>query len=153
MQSTYVTTTSQAVLIDTPSACHQLCKHTSLGFHDKKSSWGRHGAYLGPTGSRWAPCGPREPCYLGCFAMFGMNQIRFMRPPVSILFDDSSCVLQVNMSSIIVFVKNNQSDLYVYLLNSPMHTIFITFIAEANVGLHGSSHTIGCMAKQIAHVC
>ena len=24
-----------------------------------------HGAYLGPTGTMWAPCGPREPCYLG----------------------------------------------------------------------------------------
>ena len=27
--------------------------------------WGQHGAHLGPTGPRWAPCGPREPCYLG----------------------------------------------------------------------------------------
>ena len=25
---------------------------------------GPHVAYLGPTGPRWAPCGPREPCYL-----------------------------------------------------------------------------------------
>ena len=31
----------------------------------KQSSWGQHGAYLGPTGPRWAPCRPCEPCYLG----------------------------------------------------------------------------------------
>ena len=24
-------------------------------------------AYLGPTGPRWAPCWPHEPCSLGCF--------------------------------------------------------------------------------------
>ena len=30
-----------------------------------QGSWGQHGAYLGPTWPRWAPCGPREPCYLG----------------------------------------------------------------------------------------
>ena len=29
------------------------------------SSWGQHGAQLGPTGPRWAPCGPHEPCSLG----------------------------------------------------------------------------------------
>ena len=26
---------------------------------------GQHGAQLGPTGPRWAPCWPHEPCYLG----------------------------------------------------------------------------------------
>ena len=28
-------------------------------------SWGLHGAHLGPTGPRWAPCWPHEPCYQG----------------------------------------------------------------------------------------
>ena len=27
--------------------------------------WGQHGAHLGPTGPRWAPCWPHEICYLG----------------------------------------------------------------------------------------
>ena len=27
--------------------------------------WGQHGAQLGPTGPRWAPCWPHEPCSLG----------------------------------------------------------------------------------------
>ena len=31
----------------------------------KQGSWGQHGVHLGPTGPRWAPCGPHEPCSLG----------------------------------------------------------------------------------------
>ena len=31
----------------------------------KQSSWGPHGAHLGPVGPRWAPCWPHEPCYRG----------------------------------------------------------------------------------------
>ena len=30
-----------------------------------ESSWGQHGAHLGPIGPRWAPCWPHEVCYLG----------------------------------------------------------------------------------------
>ena len=29
--------------------------------------WGQHGAHLGTTGPRWAPCWPHEPCSLGMF--------------------------------------------------------------------------------------
>ena len=28
-----------------------------------KGPWGPHGTHLGPTGPRWAPCWPHEPCY------------------------------------------------------------------------------------------
>ena len=31
----------------------------------KQGSWGQLGAHPGPTGPRWAPCWPHEPCYLG----------------------------------------------------------------------------------------
>ena len=30
-----------------------------------QGSWGQHGAHLGPTGPRWAPCWSHELCYLG----------------------------------------------------------------------------------------
>ena len=30
-----------------------------------QGSLGLHGAHLGPTGPRWAPCWPNEPCYQG----------------------------------------------------------------------------------------
>ena len=30
----------------------------------QQGSCGKHGAHLGPTGPRWAPCWPHEPCYL-----------------------------------------------------------------------------------------
>ena len=29
----------------------------------EQSSWGQHGAHLGPVGPRWAPCWPHEPWY------------------------------------------------------------------------------------------
>ena len=32
-----------------------------------QSSWSRHGAHLGPVGSRWASCWPHEPCYQGIY--------------------------------------------------------------------------------------
>ena len=34
-------------------------------WHRWQSSWGQHGAHLGPDGPRWAPCWPHEPCYQG----------------------------------------------------------------------------------------
>ena len=48
----------------------------------KQDSWGQHGAYLGPTGPRWAPCRSHEPCYLGWFGETGarweMGQVGHM---------------------------------------------------------------------------
>ena len=32
---------------------------------------GQHGAHLGPTGPRWAPCWPHELCYLGLWTWTG----------------------------------------------------------------------------------
>ena len=40
----------------------------------KQSSWGQHGAHLGPTGPKWAPCWPKEPCYLGWWTLFKRSQ-------------------------------------------------------------------------------
>ena len=34
---------------------------------------GLHGAHLGPTWSRWAPCWPREPCYQGIDCSYVLN--------------------------------------------------------------------------------
>ena len=42
-----------------------------------QSSWGQHGAHLGPVGPRWAPCWPHESCYQGCCLLVGSN------PPMS----------------------------------------------------------------------
>ena len=35
--------------------------------------WGQHGAHLGPTGPRWAPCWPYEPRYLGIVLAINFN--------------------------------------------------------------------------------
>ena len=36
----------------------------------QQSSWGQHGAHLGPVGPRWAPCWSHEPCKQGSFPWF-----------------------------------------------------------------------------------
>ena len=40
-----------------------------------QSSWGQHGAHLGPVGPRWAPCWLHEPCYQDMFTS-GIDLIR-----------------------------------------------------------------------------
>ena len=42
-----------------------LKKNNHVTLPWEQGFWGQHGAHLGPTGPRWAPCWPREPCYLG----------------------------------------------------------------------------------------
>ena len=37
--------------------------------------WDQHGAHTGPTGPRWAPCWPHEPCYLGCYGRLHYNRL------------------------------------------------------------------------------
>ena len=37
----------------------------------QQSSWGQHGAHLGPVGPIWAPCWPHQLCYQGCDKPFG----------------------------------------------------------------------------------
>ena len=47
-------------------ACHSVLAHAPLLLNIPwwQGSWGQHGAHLGPTGPRWAPCWPHGPCYL-----------------------------------------------------------------------------------------
>ena len=40
-----------------------------------QSSWGQHGAHLGPVSPRWAPCWPHEPCYQGCITLTSVDTI------------------------------------------------------------------------------
>ena len=40
------------------------------------SSWGQHGAHLGPVGPRWAPCWPHEPCYHGIYVEMAVLPFR-----------------------------------------------------------------------------
>ena len=48
--------------------CTQPCNiaiHASGNTTLIARSWRQHGAHLGPTGPRWAPCWPHELCHLG----------------------------------------------------------------------------------------
>ena len=41
----------------------------------EQGSWGLHGAHLGPTAPRWAPCWPYESCYLGSHMLLMPEEI------------------------------------------------------------------------------
>ena len=51
---------------DCPSARAVTSKHAgTLIARFMGPTWDLHGTHLGPTGPRWAPCWPHEPCYQG----------------------------------------------------------------------------------------
>ena len=52
----------------TTNSCAYFVGCTLLGraiYSLIEGSWGQHGAHLGPTGPKWAPCWPHEPCCKG----------------------------------------------------------------------------------------
>ena len=64
----------------------------------KQSSWGQHGAHLGPTGPRWAPCWPNEPCYLGSFTRGSPHEVPVMHS-FDVLFA-VSLIMLLNQQSV-----------------------------------------------------
>ena len=60
-----------------------------LGYQQihRDSKWGQHGAHLGPTGPRWAPCWPHELCYLG-----SDNYADVVFPNFHLVISDFKCI-------------------------------------------------------------
>ena len=56
-----------------------------------QSSWGQHGAHLGPVGPSWAPCWPHEPCYQGLHTVHSLNGKKY--------FGNSLVTKQTNMGA------------------------------------------------------
>ena len=51
----------------------------SIWFPRQQSSWGQHGAHLGPVAT-WAPCWPHEACYQGWYRHILLMFFRFASP-------------------------------------------------------------------------
>ena len=60
-----------SLLITSPTATIEWI--TSEYIPIKQSSWGQHGAHLGPVGPRWTLCWPHEPCYQGSYYKYKFN--------------------------------------------------------------------------------
>ena len=63
----------------TESTVYILCRW----YIPDNSSWGKHGAHLGPVGPSWAPCWPHEPCCQG----FGK---------IALVWHSTICILHIN---------------------------------------------------------
>ena len=64
--STHTLVPTHAVSSAIELFCHEVMKGNLLICrHRLQSSWGQHGAHLGPTGPRWAPCWSHELCNQG----------------------------------------------------------------------------------------
>ena len=61
------------------------------------------GASMGPTGPRWAPCWPHEPCYLGyssvhyvfCYQYFWFNKMMCLNFQIIFMFEQCLCSITV----------------------------------------------------------
>ena len=79
----------------------QTCNIIQIKQHKRKayvpreqSSWGKHGAQLGPVSPRWAPCWPHEPCYLVIFHWaFCISKQKVPMSTVYLLWKASHCKL------------------------------------------------------------
>ena len=72
-------------------------------------SWGQHGAHLGPTGPRLAPCWPHELCYLGWRApKVSLRGILFSRVKRYYSYFDKHCVR--NDITKLIFNTNTTTD-------------------------------------------
>ena len=58
----------------------QCTPFITRSFPWQQGLWGQHGAHLGPTGPRWDPCWPHEPCYLVFFFKSIHNRYPTVRP-------------------------------------------------------------------------
>ena len=83
----------------------------ALGFHGSAlipSSWGQHGAHLGPTGPRWAPCWPHELCYLGPIlhtCMINWNGIALQMWHLLQLKSTMLCINDTGVTSVAWFLR------------------------------------------------
>ena len=64
---------------------------------------GQHGAHLGPTGPRWAPCWPHELCYLGRFG-YALEWILVIHLSMACYHDDV-IIKQKNFPRYLPFVR------------------------------------------------
>ena len=55
------------------------------------SSWGQHGAHLGPVGPRWAPCWPYEPCYRGNYYQLENTSTDLIKQTSPGVADSNAC--------------------------------------------------------------
>ena len=57
--------------------------------------WGQHGAHMGPTGPRWAPCWPHGLCYLGNWVGGGVGGGNKTKNEITTMIVLTFCVFSI----------------------------------------------------------
>ena len=105
--------------------------HTHAQVNALFLKWGQHGAHLGPTGPRWAPCWHYDLCYLGRFTYHSHKATGFVRNgiimawyPVQQKSDYNHCpyVLMVNL--FVLCWHPYKYSLFLYECRTPVCNIF-----------------------------
>ena len=76
--------------------------------------WGQHGAHMGPTGPRWAPCWSHESCYLG------KGHGKYQSISIKLYY-------QIFVSFVVRYVKYN------YEVNVLIANLFIHVLLQINI--------------------
>ena len=71
-----------------------------------QGSWGQHGAHLGPTGPRWAPCWPHELCYLGTHSRRKRTHVRIHFHKIRSIFKWEAQTREIQKKGVIFFRHN-----------------------------------------------
>ena len=106
------------------------------------SSWGQHGAHLGPVGPRWTPCWPHEPCNQG-HSPPGKDRAHM---PVPISMQQHTCVcyniyIYIHIKNRTVFTNFMLSVvLLLYWIFTHNHTVHINICICVYVHIHAQTH-------------
>ena len=109
----------------------------------EQSSWGQHGAHLGPTGPRRAPCWPHELCYRGYVTIFLKGKIyltakyeMFQRYPTGHLsYNYKKAINYASFQTIVIFTNIRFQPKASILINQLM--VINTCIGNSIVGIDG----------------
>ena len=97
----------------------------------KQSSWGQHGAHLGPVGPRWAPRWPHESCYQGSCGVSLASNLEKIDEVIKALHSvhcNSMYVMPSKHYTLLIIPTNQCPPLYIWRtpLHCVCHACFIT---------------------------
>ena len=108
------------------------------------------GANMGPTGPRLAPCGPREPCYLGCHTWKTLAQNHTNTTNQSSTVIDLMHLCNISWHKYKILIRTNICCLVSWVLSWKQHFPVIletAFSSDASFISETPLFIVGCQEK------